>query len=70
MLLLALEKLGVERGDACYVGDMHIDVETAAAAGVRFIGVASGDESEAQLIASGAKVVAADIAAVLPLVES
>ncbi|MGE0056835.1 MAG: HAD family hydrolase [Dehalococcoidia bacterium] len=41
-LLLALERLGVEKSDALYVGDTLIDAETARRAGVAFIAVLSG----------------------------
>ncbi|MGE5582615.1 MAG: HAD family hydrolase [Bacillota bacterium] len=45
-LLLAIEKTGSDKDSAAYVGDSIIDAQTAAAAGVAFIGVTSGVTSE------------------------
>jgi phosphoglycolate phosphatase len=47
-------------GEATYVGDSSIDVQTAAAAGVSFIGVAWGYGGEAQLRTAGATRIARD----------
>ncbi len=47
-LLLALERLGVEKSEALYVGDTLIDAETAQSAGVSFIAVLSGFVREEQ----------------------
>jgi phosphoglycolate phosphatase len=41
-LLLALDRLGVSKADALYVGDTLIDAETAERAGVAFIAMLSG----------------------------
>jgi phosphoglycolate phosphatase len=47
MLLAGLSRLGVEKGEALYVGDMVVDVETARAAGVTVWVVPTGsDEAE------------------------
>jgi HAD superfamily hydrolase (TIGR01509 family) len=53
-VLEALTRLGVPREDACYVGDTDIDMKTAAAAGVRGIGVATGNFGEKELLSAGA----------------
>ncbi len=53
-LLTALARLGTAPEDAVYVGDTDIDMKTAAAAGVRGIGVTSGNFSEKQLMEAGA----------------
>jgi 2-phosphoglycolate phosphatase len=45
MLLAALPRLGVTAGEALYVGDMTVDVETARAAGVRVWVVPTGSDS-------------------------
>lgn len=55
-----LGELGAESQDAVYVGDSAIDVQTAQAAGLRFVGVAWGYGGEAQLRAAGATQVARD----------
>jgi phosphoglycolate phosphatase len=49
MLLAALGRLGVEAGEALYVGDMAIDVETARAAGVTVWAVATGSDDRESL---------------------
>jgi pyrophosphatase PpaX len=41
-LLLALERLGVEAGDAAYVGDSPFDMQAARAAGLSAVGVSWG----------------------------
>jgi len=41
-LLLALDRLGVARDDAIYVGDTTIDADAASNAGLRFVGVLTG----------------------------
>jgi phosphoglycolate phosphatase len=48
-LILALERLDVDAGDAIYVGDTTIDAEAAANAGLRFIGVLTGPTTRAEL---------------------
>lgn len=53
-LLTALSRLGVEPAQAVYVGDTDIDMKTAAAAGVRGIGVTTGNFSAEQHTAAGA----------------
>ncbi len=45
-LLLALERLGVEKHEAIYVGDTVIDAETAFRAGVAFAAVTTGTTPE------------------------
>lgn len=51
----ALEKLGVQKGDALYVGDSEVDVQTAQNAGLEMAGVTWGYRSRETLISSGAK---------------
>ena len=53
-LASALSRLGVEAAQAVYVGDTDIDMKTAAAAGVRGIGVTTGNFSAEQHNAAGA----------------
>lgn len=50
----ALSKLGVEKGDALYVGDSEVDVETAKNAGLEMVGVTWGYRGRDELLASGA----------------
>lgn len=66
-LLTALSRLGVEPAQAVYVGDTDIDMKTAAAAGVRGIGVTTGNFGAEQHLAAGARHVCAHLAEVLPL---
>lgn len=60
-LLLALERLGVEPAQAVYVGDTDIDMRTAAAAGVRGIGMTTGAFEGEQLTKAGATWVCDDL---------
>ena len=53
-LLTALSRISVAPEFALYVGDTDIDVKTAAAAGVRGVGVTTGNFSAAQHEAAGA----------------
>jgi len=50
-LLLAIERLGVEKTDVLYVGDSTVDAETARAAGVDFAGVTHGVTTADELAA-------------------
>ncbi len=52
MLLAALRRLGVAAGEALYVGDMDVDVQTARAAGVAVWVVPTGSADRATLEAS------------------
>ncbi len=52
MLLAALGRLGVRAGEALYVGDMTVDVETARAAGVAVWVVTTGSDDRAALEAA------------------
>ncbi|MFN7975634.1 MAG: HAD-IA family hydrolase [Acidobacteriota bacterium] len=54
MLLLALEKLGADRRDALYVGDMAMDVTVARAAGVEVAVLPTGSSSREELASAGA----------------
>jgi phosphoglycolate phosphatase len=55
-----LAELGADADEAVYVGDSAIDAQTAAAAGLPFIGVAWGYGGEEQLRAAGATRIARD----------
>lgn len=57
MVYHALDKLGVSRDEAVYVGDSEVDVETARNAGIPCISVAWGFRSEELLIKSGADII-------------
>ena len=46
-LELMVQKLGVEKADVLYVGDSHIDAQTAQNAGVDFAGVTTGTAAKA-----------------------
>ena len=50
MLLAALRRLGVAAGEALYVGDMSVDVQTARAAGVAVWVVCTGSEERDALV--------------------
>jgi 2-phosphoglycolate phosphatase len=49
MLLLALERLGVPRDAALYIGDMTVDIQTARAAGVRVWVTPTGSDTRPDL---------------------
>jgi phosphoglycolate phosphatase len=68
MLRVALARLQVGPADALYVGDMRVDGETARAAGVRLVLVATGAEPRQALEASGAERVLDRLGQLLPLV--
>jgi phosphoglycolate phosphatase len=53
MLLLALRRLGVPAGEALYVGDMVVDIQTARAAGVSVWVVPTGSDERTTLEAAG-----------------
>lgn len=65
MLLGALEELQVTAGDALYVGDMTIDVETARAAGVEVWVIPSGTQSREVLAKAGPARILNDFAELL-----
>lgn len=53
-LLLGLKLLDVDRESAVFVGDTDIDMKTGAAAGVRTIGILSGNHGTDELVQAGA----------------
>jgi HAD superfamily hydrolase (TIGR01509 family) len=61
-LLLGLEILKVDKDSAIFAGDTDIDMKTAAAAGVRAVGISSGNHSETDLMAAGAWATVPDLA--------
>lgn len=56
-LIKGFEKLEVELENGIYVGDTDIDMKTATAAGIRGIGVTTGNFGAAELMAAGASLV-------------
>lgn len=52
MLLCAIDRLGVPRDQALYIGDMLVDIQTARAAGVHVWAVPTGSEARADLAAA------------------
>ena len=50
-----LARTGTPRGEVLYVGDSGVDMETAAAAGVRSVGVTWGFRSRQELVEAGAQ---------------
>jgi phosphoglycolate phosphatase len=52
MLETGLRRLGVAPGEALYVGDMVVDIDTARAAGVRVWVVPTGSDDQATLLAA------------------
>jgi HAD superfamily hydrolase (TIGR01509 family) len=65
LVKVALDKAGVTASQALFLGDTVWDVEAAARAGVRCIGVLSGGVSAASLTDAGAIAVYPDVAALL-----
>ena len=55
---LALERLGVDKENAVYVGDSQVDVDTAKAAGLPCIAVTWGFRTENELLRAGAETLA------------
>lgn len=53
-LLLGLRLLEVDCGAALFVGDTDIDMKTGMAAGVRTVGICSGNHREEELVRAGA----------------
>ena len=70
MLYLALERLGVSPGQAVYVGDSEVDIETAANASVPCISVTWGFRTRELLASQGATVLAASPDEVVGLVNA
>ena len=68
MLRNCLEQLGVPAANAVYVGDMTLDAESGARAGVAVVLVKGGSSSESELVQTGQTVVSSlhDLLAVLP----
>jgi len=56
MIRRCLEAMQTEAGETAYVGDMVLDVETAAVAGLPVILVAGGSSSDAELAETGERV--------------
>jgi phosphoglycolate phosphatase len=69
MLEAALADAGVSPGDAVMIGDTSFDMHMAQRAGVCAIGVAWGYHPPAELMAAGAKAVAADLAELKELIN-
>lgn len=66
-LFLGIERLGSSAGASLYVGDTDIDMQTAVAAGVRGVGMTTGNFDAAPLTAAGAWRTCADLIEVAPL---
>ncbi|MDR1410432.1 MAG: HAD-IA family hydrolase [Oscillospiraceae bacterium] len=62
---LALEKLGVPRERALYIGDSFVDMQTASASAVAFAGVTTGTTTSADFHAAGTKNVFPSLAAIV-----
>lgn len=69
MLLAAMKILNAEPDETLYVGDTDIDMKTTIAAGVRGVGVASGNFTEEELVNAGAWRTLDGIGALPDLVE-
>jgi phosphoglycolate phosphatase-like HAD superfamily hydrolase len=69
MLTEALKRLGVSSGQALYVGDMVVDIETARAAGVRVLVVPTGSEDRQALDDAKPDRLLRDLSEILELLE-
>lgn len=69
VLLRAADALAVPPGECIYVGDGVWDMEAAARAGMRAIGVAHGASTEGELLAAGALVVAPSLEELGPIIR-
>ncbi|MBO5998098.1 MAG: HAD family hydrolase [Lachnospiraceae bacterium] len=67
MVLKALNELGSSTGEAVYVGDSEVDLETAKNAGIPCIAVLWGFRSRERLIESGAQLLAEEPEDILDL---
>jgi phosphoglycolate phosphatase len=67
ILLEILAEMDVAAGDALYVGDSGVDMQTAAAAGIRSIGVTWGFRPRRELLDAGARFIVDDPAGILPI---
>lgn len=65
VVVAAVEKLGLSPAQCAMVGDTVYDAQACQAAGVVFIGVLSGGNSEAALLETGARAVFRDVAHLL-----
>ena len=65
VVVAAVEKLGLSPAQCAMVGDTVYDAQACQAAGVVFIGVLSGGNSEAALLETGARAVFGDVAHLL-----
>jgi phosphoglycolate phosphatase len=68
-LLAAIELAGATTDCALYVGDTRIDMETALAAGVRGIGMTTGNYGEESLKDAGASWVCSDLLEILGIIS-
>ncbi len=66
--LYMLEMMGIEREEAAYVGDMHIDMNTALNAGIMPIGVSWGFQDVDELRDAGAELIIYDPEELLDLI--
>ena len=66
LLLVAARELRVEPSRCCYVGDAIWDMQSAAAAGMRAIGVASGSATARELEVAGALFTVKDLTELIP----
>ena len=57
MIYYAIEKLGLKREDAVYIGDSEVDIKTARNSNIPCISVTWGFRSEETLIKSGAEII-------------
>ncbi len=63
-IYLVLQKLGVSKDRAYFVGDSEVDAIAARNAGIRFIGVTTGGRSPSVLMGEGAMVVLEDLSGI------
>jgi HAD superfamily hydrolase (TIGR01509 family) len=66
LLLVAARELRVEPSRCCYVGDAIWDMQSATAAGMRAIGVASGSATARELEGAGALFTVKDLTELIP----
>lgn len=66
---VGIAKLGADARSVLYVGDTDIDMRTACAAGIRGIGVTTGNFNDTELLAAGAHRVCDDLYEIVDLVK-
>jgi HAD superfamily hydrolase (TIGR01549 family) len=69
-LLLMIKRIGIGRDECCYVGDSVLDIQMAKGAGIKAFSVATGDNSQEELLAAGADSIVANLSELKEMLEA